>query len=151
MNHREPRTLRDFLRELRTAMEAEVPVRLHQRGVEADEAGGSALGTPKWSSAFRAYVTGIPSQLTQDGDYRWPLRASVSRMCRSGWMEQEAARFVWLTLAHDFDWLEAARILTETTLRTDSRFRASAQWIAVSAFRLWWQRYREEPLRIGAA
>ena len=51
---REPRSLPELLRWFRCEWEAEIPRRIHERGVEPE----SALGAPRLAGAFRAYLAG---------------------------------------------------------------------------------------------
>ena len=44
--------------------------------------GGSVLGTPAWSGLFRARLEGSPSMIDEDGMYRFPIAAALSRLHR---------------------------------------------------------------------
>ena len=112
---RQPVRLRDYVRELVEAQQAETVARLHTGGVEWEpvragdsDAGGSHMGGPRWTTAFRAYVTGGDCDTDRDGEWRWPLRSSVFRLSvsRSG-TDRLAARYVFLLMHHRFNVREA--------------------------------------------
>lgn len=142
---RRPQSLHDHVHELQVAHGQEVVARLHIGGVEWEPGdGGSALGTPRWSHAFRRYVTGNDCDTTQDGDWCWPLRSSVFRLSvsRSG-TDQLAARFVWLLIHNRFHvreaWAQQCGPLADPAIAD-----AAEAW-AGEALRRWWRRYVELP------
>lgn len=69
---REPRTLRDLVRELRRAHEMEAPARIHSRDTADD-------GAPQWHPEFTHAVAGSPRSLDEDGFYDRPFNAALSR------------------------------------------------------------------------
>lgn len=141
---RHPRTLRDHIRELRDAREAETVTRLHTGGVEWDDAGGSALGTPRWTVAFRSYITGPDCGTDLDGEWRWPLRSSLFRLSvsRSG-EDRLAAAFVWLLMHHGYDVKEAWA--HQCGPFADPLIADVAETWALAAMTRWWGRYVEQP------
>lgn len=142
---RVPMTLRDYLRELHAAAESETVTKLHQGGVEWEVgAGGSHLGTPRWTAAFRSYVTGSDCDTTADGEWRWPLRSSVFRLSISrSPTDQSAARFVFLLMHNRFHVREAWTAQHGPFALPDTDSAAEA-W-AMEALRRWHQRYVEQP------
>lgn len=144
----QPTRLRDFIRELQDAVESETMAvaRLHQSGVEWEPgAGGSHLGSPRWTAAFRAYVTGNDCDTTVDGDWRWPLRSSLFRLSvsRSG-TDRLAAAFVFLLMRHRYHvrdaWAQQCGVLADPAIGD-----AAEAW-ASEALRRWWARYVELPM-----
>ena len=142
---RHPQRLRDYVRELEDAFQDETVGRLHQTGVEWEPGdGGSKLGTPRWTAAFRAYVTGPACAETLEGDFRWPLRASIFRLSisRSG-TDRLAAAFVFLMLRNRFHvreaWVQQCGILADPAIAD-----AAETWAAES-LRRWWGYYVETP------
>lgn len=65
----------------------ELPDRLHDRGVWRDHGahaeGGSHLGSPVLHDDFRRFIEDSPSQLDEDGYFRTPYRAMLSRLRRN--------------------------------------------------------------------
>jgi hypothetical protein len=120
---RHPQTPREYLREFRSACDAEAPERSHGSGVEAErvtgsqvataivrglplpapEGGPSSMGGPRWTHEFRAYLDagGSPfsTYIDDHGEEQWayPLRSSIKRMeqSRSG-VDRSAAEFLYL-------------------------------------------------------
>lgn len=143
---RHPTRLHDLVRELQEAREAETVARLHSGGVEWEPGdGGSKLGTPRWTAAFRAYVTGNDCDTTQDGDWRWPLRSSLFRLSisRSG-TDRLAAGYCWLLIHHRYNvreaWAAQCGVLADPAIAD-----AAEAWAAVALTR-WFHRYVERPL-----
>lgn len=84
---REPRSLNEYLAWFRREWCAEMPGRIHERGVEPQ----SALGSPRLGGAFRAYMEGHPMATDHDDrldiDHRgaarrFPIHAALSVMRR---------------------------------------------------------------------
>lgn len=76
-----PATLRDLVRDLRTAYADEVPSRIHSRDTDAG-------GDPAWSPEFTRYLTGsdFATDTRDEGTtevYLTPFRACISAMGRS--------------------------------------------------------------------
>lgn len=143
---RHPTRLRDLVRELQEAREAETVTRLHIGGVEWEPGdGGSALGTPRWSAQFRAYVTGPDCDVTHEGEWRWPLRSSLFRLSisRSG-TDRLAARFAWLLIHHRYNVREAWS--AQCGVLADPAIADAAEAWAVVALTRWWHRYVEQPM-----
>jgi hypothetical protein len=95
------------------AVAMELPDRLHKGEVWHDSVsaseresgvtptGGSQLGSPALDGTFRALLEGSPSTIDEDGYYRFPVHAALSRMHRR-WPLM-ARTLVWL--AHrEGDW-----------------------------------------------
>lgn len=140
-----PHRLRDMVRELREAHEAETVTRLHRGGVEWEvNAGGSALGSPRWTGAFRGYVTGNDCDATDEGEWRWPLRSSLFRLSisRSG-TDRLAAAFCWLLIHHRYSVREAWA--AQCGVLADPAIADAAEAWASEALRRWWDRYVERP------
>lgn len=83
----EPRNLAEYLAWFRREWEAEVPRRIHERGVEPQ----SALGSPRLHGAFRAYMDGHPTATDYDPRLdldergamrRYPVHAALAQMRR---------------------------------------------------------------------
>lgn len=68
---REPRTLRQYVHELRKAYADEVPGRIHSRDTDAG-------GAPEWTPAFTHYLDGKPSATDPDETYLTPFRAALA-------------------------------------------------------------------------
>lgn len=142
---RHPTNLRALVRELMEAWQAELPTRLHNGGVEWEPGdGGSKLGTPRWTDAFRAYVTGNDCDSTKDGDWRWPLRSSLFRLSisRSG-TDQAAAAFCWLLIHHRYSVREAWD--AQRGPFADPSIAAVAETWAEGALQRWWRWYVQTP------
>ena len=145
---RHPQRLRDLVRELQEAREDELGRvgRLHASGVEWEPgAGGSALGTPRWTVAFRSYVTGPDTDTTEEGDWRWPLRSSLFRLSisRSG-TDRLAAAFCWLLIHHRYSvreaWAAQCGVLADPAIAD-----AAEAWASVALSR-WWRFFVEQPM-----
>lgn len=165
----QPRTLRELVRALRAAVEAESVDRLHVAGVEAErgttasvvaraiaegrpvprvDSGGSHLGTPRWSHDFRAYLTGSPFavDVAEDGVPHWrrPLRSSVARLeLSSSGVDRLAARTVHALPFHHYNVRETWESLCGR-LADPAIAHAADAW-AAEALRRWWERYVEMP------
>jgi hypothetical protein len=100
------------------ALSEELPDRLHKGelwhdGVSPSEReegvrpqGGSLLGTPAWDGTFRALLEGSPSTIDEDGYYRFPVHAALSRMTRrEAWMAQD----LWELARREGDWRGMAK------------------------------------------
>lgn len=143
---RHPQRLRDLVRELQDAHEAEVVTRLHRGGVEWDaNSGGSKLGSPRWTVQFKAYITGPDTDTTEDGDWRWPLRSSLFRLSisRSG-TDRLAAAFCWLLIHHRYNVREAWA--AQCGVLADPAIADAAEAWAMESLSRWWKRYVEQPL-----
>lgn len=164
-----PRTLRERLRALRAAVEAESVDRLHVAGVEAERGadaravaasivtgrplepapeGGSHLGTPRWSHDFRACLTGSPFavDVAEDGVLHWvrPLRSSLARMDLSAsGVDRLAARMAHALPLHRYGTREAWAALCGPLADPAIAYAADA-W-ADEALRRWWSYYTEMP------
>ena len=106
---RPPAGLGGLLRWYAKVMEDETPDRLHIIGVEWDQGGGSLLGTPRWSPAFRSLVyacDGAVSATNEDGDYIWPCRAAIARMMRK--RKPLHARWLVRLSQAGYDWRKLA-------------------------------------------
>jgi hypothetical protein len=137
---RHPQTLRQHLRELREAWDAEAygVIRLHDRGLEMD-------ASPHWTSAFRSFVTGNDCDTTEDGDWRWPFRSSLFRLSvSSSGTDRLAAAYIWLLVHHRFHLRDAwAR---QCGPFADPGIADAAEPWAAEALRRWWVRYCELPI-----
>ncbi len=107
---REPRELSDLIRWFRHEWEAELPRRIHERGVEPD----SALGAPRLAGAFRAYLMGSPMATDHDdrldanagGDARlFPIHAAMTVMSHKWPL---SARFLRAIAWGGADWVDVA-------------------------------------------
>ncbi|GMU80032.1 MAG: hypothetical protein AMXMBFR46_28200 [Acidimicrobiia bacterium] len=166
---REPRSIREGIALLRWAVTVEGVDRLHVNGVEAEQgltargiaqaiadgrelprvdAGGSHLGTPRWSHDFRTYITGGPfgTDVSEDGVTYWlrPLASSIARMdISSSGADRLAARTVHALPFHRYN-------VRETWTAQCGRFAdpaiadAAEAW-AADALRRWWGFYTEMP------
>ena len=165
---RHPQTLRDYLRELREANEAEVVAKLHGGGglsAPPERTGkGDPLswniqtasthashaiepgsrGTPRWTHAFRAYITGADCDTSEDGEWRWPLRSSLFRLSigRSG-TDRLASAYVWLLPHHRYGVREAWA--AQCGILADPAIADAAEAWAAEALRRWWACYVEQP------
>jgi hypothetical protein len=148
----QPVTLAGFKREFRDAYEAELPIKLQAvEDVEPD----SALGTPRWSGGFRAYIApnGERSAFARDdeGGYRWPLRASIAWMANhpASPAERRSAEFLYLLqLDGDFDHVRTWRVMLGKRLAVlaDNEFvLGTVDPFAAEALRRWWAAYNRAP------
>jgi hypothetical protein len=148
---RHPQRLRDYIRELKDAVEAETVTRLHKGGVEWEprrdddsDSGGSKLGTPSWTAQFRAFITGPACSIDEEGEWRWPLRSSLFRLSvsRSG-TDRLAAGFVFLLTRSDYSvraaWARQCGVLADPAIAD-----AAEAWAAES-LRRWWELYVDLP------
>jgi len=146
---RHPHRLRDLIRELQDAREAETVTRLHRGGVEWDaQSGGSKLGSPRWTAQFKQYVTGNDCDTTEDGDWRWPLRSSLFRLSisRSG-TDRTAARFVYLLMTHRYHVRDAWAALCGPF--ADPDVANAAEDVALAWLTRWWQSYLCRPVGVN--
>ena len=101
----QPKGLPALVAWFREVVAAEAPVALHKGGVWRDHGqdaeGGSHLGSPATSDAFRRFVEGVPWQTDPDGYYVLPFRAALSRMSRRWPM---TARHLYRLALVDGDW-----------------------------------------------
>jgi hypothetical protein len=150
---RTPQRLPDYVREVRDAYQSETVTRLHQGGVEWEpatpgdkDAGGSKLGTPRWSGAFRSYIAGPCCSVDRDsGGWVWPMRSAVYRMELGSRFDQMAARFVFLLMRNDYHVRNAWRELMG--MMADEYAMEGAEIVAAKALDRWWRFYVEEPMR----
>ncbi|MBX3031927.1 MAG: hypothetical protein KF809_17405 [Chloroflexi bacterium] len=102
----QPKGLPALLAWFREVSEGELPTAIHKAGVWRDHGpdaeGGSKLGTPASSDAFRRLTEGTSSQLDGDGCYLFPLRAALERMARTG--RPLTARALYRLALHQGDW-----------------------------------------------
>lgn len=81
-----PKGLEQLVTWFRGVCADELPVALHRQGVWRDHGphaeGGSHLGSPAPTDAFRRFLEGVPWQTDEDGYYLHPLRAALDRMSR---------------------------------------------------------------------
>ena len=122
---------------------SELPAELHEPGVWRDygEAGvgGSALGSPKWSYAFRRYIEGSRRQTDTDGMYLYPVGAALAHLDKS------CPRVVtWLSILAmaGFDYRRAADFAHK------AHDEAKAQTFGALTF-LWEAVYPSPPLSMG--
>lgn len=67
----EPRTLREYVHELRKAYQDEVPGRIHSRDLDAG-------GAPEWTPQFTRYLTGSPRSTDEEDNYLRPFSAALA-------------------------------------------------------------------------
>jgi len=135
---RHPQRLHDLVRELRDAWEAEIVVRIHERPFD----GG---GTPRWTVAFRSYITGPDCETTKDGDWRWPLRSSLFRLSISrSATDRLAAAFCWLLIHHRYSVREAWAV--QCGVLADPAIADAAEAWAGEALTRWWRYFAEQPM-----
>jgi hypothetical protein len=144
---RHPQSLREYINELRDAVEAEIPERLHQSGVEVEgDKGGSHLGTPRWTADFRRYIAGSPYATYEEGtDVQWvsPHRSALARMENGSAVTRAAAGLVYLLPLHRYSTREAWSIQVGRLANTQAMEAADA-W-AYESLRRWWVYYCEQP------
>ena len=145
---RQPQSLRDYLRELHEAVDAEVPDRLHRSGIEWEtQEGGSHLGTPRWTADFRAFITGSPCAIFDDGTgtyWRYPLRSALFRMTVSGsGTTRSAAEYVFYLPFDGYSVRDAWGRQLGIMARPSANEVAEA-W-AAEALKRWWGFYVEQP------
>lgn len=109
-----PSTLRALLKWYEQAVSDEMPDKLHSPGVWRDwgpqSVGGSALGSPRHSDAFRQYIEGSESATDQDGSYQTPVRAALWYLAEKS-RRPLAARRLFRLAQCGFDWHRAADVL----------------------------------------
>lgn len=124
----QPKGLPALLRWYAKAWEAEIPDKLHASGIWRDHGtqaeGGSALGSLPWSDPFRRYLENSPSEIDEDGYFRRPIHAALSRLSRPWPMMSRTlfaiaqAGFLWRDVATRGHWaVEMFEIYTEEALR----------------------------------
>lgn len=107
----QPKGLDALVTWFRVLIHEEVPVTLHKaerwhdHGMEAE--GGSRLGAPGWTDPFRRFIESVEHQSMTDaeGFYRWPVRATLSRMSRR---KPLTARALYQLALMDGDWRRLA-------------------------------------------
>ena len=143
---RHPQSLREYIAELKDAVEAEVPMRLHQSGVEVEAAGGSHLGTPRWTADFRRYIAGSPFATYEEGtEVLWvsPHRSALARMENGSNTTRAAAGMVYLLPLNRYSPREAWTVQVGRLANTDA-VEAAESWAAES-LRRWFTFYVEMP------
>ena len=143
---RHPQSLREYVAELRDAVEAEVPMRLHQSGVEVEGEGGSHLGTPRWTADFRRYIAGSPYATYEQGtEVHWvaPHRSALARMENGSSVTRAAAGMVWLLPLNRYSPREAWSVQVGR-LANVVAIEAAEAW-AFEALRRWWVFFCEQP------
>ena len=112
-----PRTLAGLLHWYITRLREETPEKLHRSELWRDQVtaaerehgiqpvGGSHLGSLAYSGAFRALLECSPSALDEDGFYRLPIRAALSRIERR---RPIMARFLFAIGMAEGDWRKVA-------------------------------------------
>ena len=115
-----PRTLAGLVHWFVIGMRAETPEKLHrselwrdqvtvgEREVGIQPVGGSHLGSLAYSAGFRAILEGSPSALDEDGYYRSPIRAALSRIERR---QPLMARILFAISMAEGDWRKVADTL----------------------------------------
>lgn len=100
-----PKGLGPLVTWFRDVIADESPITLHKGGVWRDHgqdaAGGSKLGAPAISDAFRRFIEGVPWQTDPDGYYVLPFRAALARISRRWPM---TARHLYRLALVDGDW-----------------------------------------------
>lgn len=137
---RHPQSLRDLMRELRDAVEAESVERLHVQGVEPE----SALGAPKMSPRMLSRLGAATAVNEDETAWVWPHRSALYRMglARSG-VTRSAGEFVALLPTHRYNVREAWAVQAGSLIRPAALDVAEA-W-AEEALRRWWGHYIEQP------
>lgn len=139
---RHPQSLRDLLRELREAIDAESVERLHVAGVEPE----SQLGAPRMSPRMASRLGPALATTERDGDERWvwPHRSALARLAlsRSG-VDRAAASMVALLPLHRYHAREAWAAQAGALARPEALEAADA-W-AAEALRRWWREYVTPP------
>ena len=112
-----PRTLAGLVHWFVVKLREETPDKLHRSELWRDQVsvgerehgiqpvGGSHLGSLAYSGAFRALLEGSPSALDEDGFYRLPVRAALSRIERR---RPLMARFLFAIGMAEGDWRKVA-------------------------------------------
>jgi hypothetical protein len=170
---KQPETLPEYLKEFRSACDAEVPGDLHQGGVEAErittsqvataiaqglplptlDGGarrGPSIGGPRWTHEFRAYLdaAGSPfsTYIDDHGEEQWahPLRSSIKRMDLSkSGHDRSAAEFLYL-LRRCRGNVHLAWTAQVGPLARTTSLNAATAW-ATECLRRWWGHYVERP------
>lgn len=112
-----PQTLDGLLHWFMLRVADETPERLHRAEVWHDEVsshersegvqpvGSSASGAQAWAGEFKAIMQSSPSITDEDGFYRFPVRAALSRMSRR---RPLMARFLFALGMAGGDWQRLA-------------------------------------------
>lgn len=134
---RDPETLSELKAEFRNAYEAESVGALQSNdNTESD-------GSPRWTSGFRAYITGSAFAREGDGAYLYPMRASIAKLAedRHSAANRRAAEFCYLLrLNGDFDHVATWRTMLGI-FREDEFITGTADPLAVDFLRRWWRFY----------
>lgn len=137
----QPRGLDALVTWFRGVIASEAPVTLHRGGVWRDHGldaeGGSHLGSPAISDAFRRFIEGVPWQTDPDGYYVMPFRSALSRMSRRWPM---AARHLYRLALVDGDWRRHADNVAWQ--------REEMEIYVAEALRMLWREYSEMGLRL---
>ena len=127
----------------------ELPVAIHRSGVWHDpgdgmgdpEAGkGSRLSTPAHTDAFVRFMRAVdsPSALDQDGHYRYPVRACLSRLSRRNPL---TARMLYRLSIHGGNW----RTLADQMSYPDEFMELYLE----RALHLCWREFSEQRMRLA--
>ena len=109
----QPKGLDALVSWFRVCIHEEAPTTIHKhelwRDWGHDGDGGSKLGTLAWSEPFRRFILAVdhPSAVDEDGRYRLPLRAALSRWARHPKYAVPAQYLYQLALL-DGDWRRLA-------------------------------------------
>lgn len=133
---RMPKALPQLLRWYSDQWEMETPDKIHKvevwygrdtedgRPVAKELTGGSKLGSHAWSGGFRTYLEEPTELLDEDGYYRTPLRAALTRLHRKWPMTSTFLFYVaqagcdWKGVAERVHWAEEPfSIFLEEALR----------------------------------
>ncbi len=137
-----PKSMECLVSWFRDVCAQELPVRLHKSGVWRDYGvnaeGGSYIGSPASTDAFRRFMENSPSNVDQDGYYSKPLRAALSRLNRR-WPFM--ARHLYRLALVDGDWRLYAR---QATVWSDEEM----QLYMGEALRRLWREYAIEVVRL---
>ncbi len=137
----QPRGIDALVRWFREVIAEEAPVAIHKGGVwrdhGADAQGGSKLGAPAISDAFRRFIEGVPWQTDPDGYYVMPFRSALSRVSRRWPM---TARHLYRLALVDGDWRRHADNVAWQ--------HEEMELYIESALRMLWREYSELGLRL---
>lgn len=132
----QPRNLDALVAWFRGVIDDETPVSLHKPGVWRDHGehaeGGSHLGAPAISDAFRRFIEGVPWQTDPDGYYVLPFRSALSRISRRWPM---TARHLYRLALVDGDWRRHADNVAWQ--------REEMELYIAQALRMLWREYSE--------
>lgn len=131
-----PKGLEALVTWFRSVISDEAPTDIHKAGVWRDHgehaAGGSALGAPAISDAFRRFIEGVPWQTDPDGYYVLPFRSALSRISRRWPM---TARHLYRLALVDGDWRRHADNVAWQ--------REEMELYIAEALRMLWREYSE--------